>query len=233
MITRYKSAAIDFWMDPQRHMGWLGSKNSAPKLMWLLRITCQKFIKTHQRFDSDEVFLFLSHSLFIVFHPPPLAIIMIFSRSSNSKRKSHTPSSTSTPLLSRLNVSTPAVYYTNQNNSSASNLSPRATDMNTSASYGGGGSPIPTPSTSWTSEMSVLADKIRDDSAHTVDSLDRRSISQGMKLVAIAADEYEDGNNTVALDIYLSGIDKILMALPSRLAPLVVVSPQKSKPPHP
>lgn len=147
---------------------------------------------------------------------------MIFSRSSNSKRKSHTPSSTSTPLLSRLNVSTPAVYYTNQNNS-ASNVSPRASDMNSSVSYGG--SPIPTPSTSWTSEMSVLADKIRDDSAHTVDSLDRRSISQGMKLVAIAADEYEDGNNTVALDIYLSGIDKILMALPSRLA-LVPFFPQ-------
>lgn len=153
---------------------------------------------------------------------------MIFSRSSNSKRKSHTPSSTSTPLLSRLNVSTPAVYYTNQNNSSASNVSPRATDMNPSLSYGGGGSPIPTPSTSWTSEMSVLADKIRDDTVHTVDSLDRRSISQGMKLVAIAADEYEDGNNTVALDIYLSGIDKILMALPSRLA-LVTLFPSPKK----
>lgn len=104
--------------------------------------------------------------------------------------------------------------------------------MNTSAPYGGGGSPIPTPSTSWTSEMSVLADKIRDDTAHTVDSLDRRSISQGMKLVAIAADEYEDGNNTVALDIYLSGIDKILMALPSRLA-LVAFPPKKaSRPIH-
>ncbi|KAJ8661537.1 hypothetical protein O0I10_002804 [Lichtheimia ornata] len=149
---------------------------------------------------------------------------MIFSRSSNSKRKSHTPSSTSTPLLSRLNVSTPAVYYTNQNNSSASNVSPRATDMNPSLSYGGGGSPIPTPSTSWTSEMSVLADKIRDDTVHTVDSLDRRSISQGMKLVAIAADEYEDGNNTVALDIYLSGIDKILMALPNKTDPKTKVA---------
>lgn len=72
--------------------------------------------------------------------------------------------------------------------------------------------------------MSMLADKIRDDAAalsptafstSTVENLDRKSISQGMKLVAIAADEYEDGNETVALDIYLSGIDKILMALPS------------------
>lgn len=69
--------------------------------------------------------------------------------------------------------------------------------------------------------MSMLADKIRDDAAALSDgsgvdhNLDRRSISQGMKLVAIAADEYDDGNKTVALDIYLSGIDKILMALPS------------------
>ena len=68
--------------------------------------------------------------------------------------------------------------------------------------------------------MSVLADKIRDDAAalssQPFEMLDRRSISQGMKLVAIAADEYEDGNMAVALDIYLSGIDKILMALPSK-----------------
>ncbi|KAG2179171.1 hypothetical protein INT43_002021 [Umbelopsis isabellina] len=45
-------------------------------------------------------------------------------------------------------------------------------------------------------------------------TLDRKSIIQGIKLVAIAADEYEDGNDTVALDIYLTGIDKIVMALP-------------------
>lgn len=81
-----------------------------------------------------------------------------------------------------------------------------------------GSSPVPTPSTSWTSEMSMLADKIRDDDmtrAKQVIHLDRRSISQGLKLVSIAADEYDGGNETVALDIYLTGIDKILMALPS------------------
>lgn len=66
--------------------------------------------------------------------------------------------------------------------------------------------------------MSMLADKIRDDDmtrAKQVIHLDRRSISQGLKLVSIAADEYDGGNETVALDIYLTGIDKILMALPS------------------
>ncbi len=46
-------------------------------------------------------------------------------------------------------------------------------------------------------------------------NIDRHSISQGMKLVSIAADEYEEGNESVALDIYLTGVDKILMALPS------------------
>lgn len=78
--------------------------------------------------------------------------------------------------------------------------------------------------------MSAFVDKLRDDAAAIVGStkyqsqqqqlqfppLDRKSVSQGMKLVAIAADEYEDGNDDVALDIYLSGIDKILMALPSK-----------------
>ncbi|KAF1797058.1 hypothetical protein FB192DRAFT_1313656 [Mucor lusitanicus] len=37
-----------------------------------------------------------------------------------------------------------------------------------------------------------------------------------MKLVSIAADEYEEGNESVALDIYLTGVDKILMALPNK-----------------
>jgi hypothetical protein len=88
-------------------------------------------------------------------------------------------------------------------------------------------SPQPTPSTSWTSEMSTLAEKIRDDLASTfkgttsssnsfANNVDRHSISQGMKLVSIAADEYEQGNESVALDIYLTGVDKILMALPSK-----------------
>lgn len=91
-------------------------------------------------------------------------------------------------------------------------------------------SPTPTPSTSWTSEMSALAEKIKDDVANTFkgntskqtsnslpNNIDRHSISQGMKLVSIAADEYEEGNESVALDIYLTGVDKILMALPSEL----------------
>lgn len=90
-------------------------------------------------------------------------------------------------------------------------------------------SPTPTPSTSWTSEMSALAEKIKDDVANTFkgntskqtsnslpNNIDRHSISQGMKLVSIAADEYEEGNESVALDIYLTGVDKILMALPNK-----------------
>lgn len=85
------------------------------------------------------------------------------------------------------------------------------------------GGPTPTPSTSWTSEMSALADKIRDEqvlitSSKQVFNLDRKSISQGLKLVSIAADEYDEGNEAVALDIYLTGLDKILMALPSELS---------------
>lgn len=162
---------------------------------------------------------------------------------SNSKRRSHTPatntSRSTTPqqstLLSRLplNASSPAVYY--GNNVPRVNRGTEYLSTSAGSSSGGppppydlmvsrSGSPVPTPSTSWTSEMSMLADKIRDDataisptafSASAVENLDRKSISQGMKLVAIAADEYEDGNETVALDIYLSGIDKILMALPS------------------
>lgn len=94
-------------------------------------------------------------------------------------------------------------------------------------------SPTPTPSTSWTSEMSALAEKIKDDvtntfkgsskqtptalTFHQQSNIDRHSISQGMKLVSIAADEYEEGNESVALDIYLTGVDKILMALASKI----------------
>ncbi|KAI8061540.1 uncharacterized protein B0P05DRAFT_557418 [Gilbertella persicaria] len=85
-------------------------------------------------------------------------------------------------------------------------------------------SPTPTPSNSWTSEMSALAEKIRDDVTSTFkgnhksnsQQVDRHSISQGMKLVSIAADEYESGNESVALDLYLTGVDKILMALPNK-----------------
>ncbi|KAI9261621.1 hypothetical protein BDA99DRAFT_538009 [Phascolomyces articulosus] len=91
-------------------------------------------------------------------------------------------------------------------------------------------SPQPTPSTSWTSDMNLLADKIKNDHHHddtsstankqlVMQQLDRRSISQGLKLVSIAADEYDGGNEMVALDIYLTGLDKILMALPNKTDP--------------
>jgi hypothetical protein len=87
----------------------------------------------------------------------------------------------------------------------------------------GNSTPTPTPSTSWTTEMSALAEKIRDDVTNSLKNnkqqanIDRHSISQGMKLVSIAADEYEGGNESTALEIYLTGIDKIIMALPSKL----------------
>ena len=136
-------------------------------------------------------------------------------------RRSHTPKSSSdmgeksTSFLSTrlpsMNLSTPAVYQSNE------------TEIECQQ-----GPPQPKPSTSWTTQMSTFAHKIRDNAAsmnaimtntsdtNVSESLDRKSISQGMKLVAIAADEFDDGNDTVALEIYLSGIDKILMALPSK-----------------
>ncbi|CEG78848.1 hypothetical protein RMATCC62417_13388 [Rhizopus microsporus] len=82
-------------------------------------------------------------------------------------------------------------------------------------------SPIPTPSTSWTSEMSAFAEKIKEDVTNTFKSskhtaVDRHSISQGMKLISIAADEYDQGNESIALDIYLTGVDKLIMALPNK-----------------
>ncbi|KAI9312236.1 hypothetical protein BX666DRAFT_866205 [Dichotomocladium elegans] len=102
-----------------------------------------------------------------------------------------------------------------------------ATEYHMAAHYGGGsasstGHPIPTPSTSWTSDMSALADKIRDDNLmkpKQVVHLDKRSVSQGLKLVSIAADEYDSGNESTALGIYLTGIDKIIMALPNMTDP--------------
>lgn len=48
-----------------------------------------------------------------------------------------------------------------------------------------------------------------------VNTVHRKSLSQGLKLVEIAVDEFESGSEAVALDIYLSGLDKIIMALPS------------------
>ncbi|CAO3633710.1 unnamed protein product [Mucor hiemalis] len=45
--------------------------------------------------------------------------------------------------------------------------------------------------------------------------INRQSIMQGIKLVGIAADEFDLGNEAVALDVYLSGLDKIIMSLPN------------------
>jgi hypothetical protein len=80
--------------------------------------------------------------------------------------------------------------------------------------------------------MSALAEKIKDDVTSSFkgkqqqlqqQQIDRHSISQGMKLVSIAADEYEDGNESVALDIYLTGVDKIIMALPSKKMSIFII----------
>lgn len=48
-------------------------------------------------------------------------------------------------------------------------------------------------------------------------SVDRKSLSQGVKLVEIAVDEFETGNEAIGLDVYLAGLDKIIMALPSKI----------------
>ncbi|KAL0091839.1 hypothetical protein J3Q64DRAFT_1635461 [Phycomyces blakesleeanus] len=59
-------------------------------------------------------------------------------------------------------------------------------------------------------------------------SLDRKSIAQGMRLVSIAADEYDEGNEALGLEIYLSGIDKVLMALPSNILHFLIATYQFS-----
>lgn len=136
-------------------------------------------------------------------------------------RRSHTPKSSSdkaekssflSTRLPSMNLSTPAVYQSQDTQDEWHQKEP----------------PQPKPSTSWSTQMSTLANKIRDNAASmnaimantsdtsVAENLDRKSISQGMKLVAIAADEFDEGNDTIALEIYLSGIDKILMALPSK-----------------
>ncbi|KAI8985355.1 hypothetical protein BDB01DRAFT_787763 [Pilobolus umbonatus] len=45
--------------------------------------------------------------------------------------------------------------------------------------------------------------------------VDKKALSQGLKLVSIAVDEYEAGNTSLALSVYLSGLDKLFMAIPS------------------
>lgn len=146
----------------------------------------------------------------------------------------------STPVLNSSNNSTGGYYYHPQMSYSAEYIpapppyDPMQQQQQQQLLQQQLHSPTPTPSTSWTSEMSALAEKIKDDVTNTFkgsskqtpanvslqqqSNIDRHSISQGMKLVSIAADEYEEGNETVALDIYLTGVDKILMALPSKIA---------------
>lgn len=50
--------------------------------------------------------------------------------------------------------------------------------------------------------------------AKKVTKLDRQSIIQGLRMVDLAAVEYQEGNDSIALDIYLHGLDKIVMGLP-------------------
>lgn len=47
--------------------------------------------------------------------------------------------------------------------------------------------------------------------------VDKQGISAGIKLVDIALEEFDRGNEALGLDIYLSGLDKIIMSLPSKL----------------
>ncbi|CAO3690207.1 unnamed protein product [Umbelopsis ramanniana] len=51
--------------------------------------------------------------------------------------------------------------------------------------------------------------------AKKVTKLDRQSIIQGLRMVDLAAVEYQEGNDSIALDIYLHGLDKIVMGLPA------------------
>ncbi|KAL9559155.1 hypothetical protein MBANPS3_000559 [Mucor bainieri] len=81
--------------------------------------------------------------------------------------------------------------------------------------------PPPYDNATQKSTYSQLVDKLIDTTTSKLNcyysasrSIDRRSLSQGVKLVEIAVDEFETGNDTIGLDIYLAGLDKIIMALP-------------------
>ncbi|CAO3619373.1 unnamed protein product [Mucor fragilis] len=70
------------------------------------------------------------------------------------------------------------------------------------------------------STYSQLVDKLMDTATSklgysTRRSVDRKSLSQGVKLVEIAVEEFETGNEAIGLDVYLAGLDKIIMALPN------------------
>lgn len=47
--------------------------------------------------------------------------------------------------------------------------------------------------------------------------VNRKGISSSIKLLEVAADEFDSGNEEIALDIYLAGLEKIIMSLPSKL----------------
>ncbi|KAG2202029.1 hypothetical protein INT47_006221 [Mucor saturninus] len=49
----------------------------------------------------------------------------------------------------------------------------------------------------------------------TTAKVDRKGLSAGIQLVGLAVEEFEIGNDAVGLDIYLSGLDKIIMSLPN------------------
>ncbi|KAF7728037.1 hypothetical protein EC973_006802 [Apophysomyces ossiformis] len=47
-------------------------------------------------------------------------------------------------------------------------------------------------------------------------TLDRQTLSQAVKLLLIAADEFDHGDHKIALNIYLNSVDMMLMAIPNK-----------------
>ncbi|KAF7727947.1 hypothetical protein EC973_006835 [Apophysomyces ossiformis] len=153
--------------------------------------------------------------------------------SKSNKRKSWTPEDqkrSSSPLFSHLSASasTPNVSRSSFNNAYPF-IDPQP-QLSRSSEYPGHASPppydtspVPTPSTSGTfrSLNKFFEDPISivnttKERRKQTNNLDRRKITRGLQLVELAADAYEDGNDAVALDVYLSGVDMILMALPNK-----------------
>ncbi|KAI7866468.1 hypothetical protein BDF14DRAFT_1813621 [Spinellus fusiger] len=72
----------------------------------------------------------------------------------------------------------------------------------------------------WSSDMSAFISRLREEATallcqkHPLSTLpiDRKCMTQGIRLVLMAADEYDQGNEALGLEIYLSGIEKIVMA---------------------
>ncbi|KAI7873031.1 hypothetical protein BDF14DRAFT_1877479 [Spinellus fusiger] len=106
----------------------------------------------------------------------------------------------------------PPPPYTTPQQQSPPHLS-SSSSSSSSSSFSGG---------AWISNVGTLVDKIKYyttsmPSKKQAVQLDRRSIDHGMKLVSIAADEYDRGNETNALNIYFAGLENILMALPNTM----------------